>query len=107
MGKTGVLLLGLVMTAGSAGAGEVRCMYGGKFYGPGAVSCQAGSQAQCVDGTWNPLGLDCADEGAGTGGMREQPGVPQVGEGWVAPPAAPPTPGDAPPVQPGVPVVPR
>jgi hypothetical protein len=98
MRKAGTLLLALVMTAGSAGAGEVRCMYGGQFYGPGAVSCQAGSQVQCVDGRWNPLGLACADEGAGTGGMREQPGVPQAGDG-----AVPPAPRDAPPVQPAHP----
>lgn len=90
MGRMGAAFLLLVVTATSAVA-EVRCIYGGKFYGPGAVRCQGGSQQQCLDGNWQPLGLACADEGAGAGGMREQPGVPA----------------DAPPAQPGAPVLPR
>ena len=97
----------LVVTAGSAVGEDVRCMYGGKFYGPGSVSCQAGSQAECVDGRWNPLGLDCADQGAGPGGIREQPGVPQAGDDAVPPPTVPPAAGYAPPAEPGVPMMPR
>ena len=89
MGRAGALLLVLVMTVGSAMAGDVRCMSEGKFYGPGAVRCQAGSQQQCVDGGWKSLGLECAAEGAGPAGMREQPGVPQVGAGTPPPPTVP------------------
>ena len=102
-----VLSVLLVVAVGSAVGGDVRCIYGGKFYGPGAVRCQDGSQQQCVAGTWKDLGLDCADEGAGAAGMREQPGVPVVGGDVQPPPPVPSPPGDAPPAQPGVPVIPR
>lgn len=103
----GVVLLGLAAAAGSAAGGGVQCIYGGKYYGPGAVRCQDGSQQQCIAGDWMDLGLDCADEGAGAAGMREQPGVPAVGAGAQPVPMVPPSPADAPPGQPGVPVIPR
>ncbi len=102
---TALLLIGVA--ASSAVAGQGRCIYGGKFYDPGGVRCQDGSQQQCVDGSWKPLGLDCANEGAGAAGMREQPGVPAVGGAAEPPVAVPQDAGDTPPAQPGVPVMPR
>ena len=76
MKKVGLLLLALAATPAAARAGDERCIYGGNFYGPGAVRCnQAGSQERCVAGTWKALGIDCADEDAGPAGMPEEPGV--------------------------------
>jgi hypothetical protein len=73
-------ILAILPTSGAAAA-EVRCMYGGQFYGPGAMSCQAGAQAQCVDGSWKMTGSRCADQAADPPGKEAQPGVvqPKVG----------------------------
>lgn len=76
MKRLGFLLLALGATPALVLAGDERCIYGGSFYGPGAVRCNAaGSQERCVAGTWKALGLDCADEAAGPAGMPEEPGV--------------------------------
>ena len=72
-----LLLLALAVTPIPALALDTRCIYDGSFYESGAVRCNAaGSQERCVDGTWKPLGLDCADEAAGAPGMAEEPAVP-------------------------------
>ena len=71
----------VVLPVGGAVAADTRCMYGGQFYGPGAMSCQAGAQARCVDGSWKMTGSECADQKADPSGKEAQPGVvqPRVG----------------------------
>jgi hypothetical protein len=66
-----------VLPAGRAVAADAQCMYGATFYGPGAMSCQAGAQAQCVDGRWKMTGSQCADQAADPPGEENQPGVVQ------------------------------
>ena len=68
-------------------AADERCIFDGSFYASGSVRCnEAGSQERCVGGSWKPLGLDCADEGAGAPGIPEDPGVPR--DAVDAPPRA-------------------
>ena len=93
-----MLIVGL-LPAGSALA-DTRCMWGGTFFGTGAMSCQAGAQAQCVDGRWKMTGSDCAGQAADPSGEERQPGVvePRVGDpgvvepgvGSMKPPSVPP-----------------
>jgi hypothetical protein len=71
------LLTLAVLPAGGAAAADAQCMYGGRFYGPGAMSCQAGAQARCVDGSWKMTGSQCADQAADPPGKEDQPGVVQ------------------------------
>jgi hypothetical protein len=56
---TMLMMCGLV--AGPARGEDTRCMYAQEFFSAGAVSCQAGMQFRCVEGTWKATGLDCAD----------------------------------------------
>ena len=91
MQKRGLVVLALVLTPAVALARDTRCMSSGKFYKSGAVRCnEKGTQDRCVDGSWKPLGLDCADEGAGDAGKREQPAVEDDAVDAPAPPAVPP-----------------
>jgi hypothetical protein len=71
-----VMMALAVLPAGTAVADE-QCMYGGTFYGPGAMTCQAGAQAKCVDGRWKMTGEQCADQPADPSGEENQPGVVQ------------------------------
>ena len=76
MERGGLMLLALIVMPTVALAGDTRCMYDGTFYESGAVRCNdAGKQERCLDGLWKPLGLDCADEGAGAAGKAEEPAV--------------------------------
>lgn len=93
------LVLGM-LAAARVGAADARCMYGGQFYGPAAMTCQAGVQAQCVEGRWKLTGAQCAGQAADPSGEESEPGVvaPRVGEprvvepgvGSVTPPRVPP-----------------
>ena len=100
MNRWGMMLgVGLLLTASGARA-QTKCMWGGTFYGPGAMSCQAGAQARCVDGRWQMTGTQCAGQATDPSGEENQPGVvqPRVGDprvvgpggGWVKPPSVPP-----------------
>ena len=70
-----MVLVGLA--AGRAAAADAQCMWNQRFFGPGAMSCQNGRQAQCVWGTWKMTGEDCADQARDPAGEENQPGVVQ------------------------------
>ena len=80
-------MLGAIFVARIAVA-DVRCMYGGQFYGPGSMSCQAGAEAQCVNGSWKLTGSECAGQAADPSDEEAEPGVvaPRVGEPQVVQP---------------------
>ncbi len=43
-----------------AGAPALRsCVYGSTSYSTGSVSCQAGYQFRCQDGSWQGSGMSC------------------------------------------------
>ena len=91
MQSAGLMLLALVVMPTVALAGDTRCMYDGNFYESGAGRCNdAGKQERCADGVWKPLGLDCADEGAGAAGMAEEPAVDDDRVDTPGRPAVPP-----------------
>jgi hypothetical protein len=81
------VVLGLAIAGGTAQADD-RCMWGGTFYGPGAMSCQNGQQARCVDRAWKMTGEGCAGQAADPSGEENQPGVaePRVAEPPVVQP---------------------
>jgi hypothetical protein len=72
-----VLVMGAVLSAGGIATADAQCMYNQRFYGPDAMSCQNGSQARCVDGTWKMTGEQCADQAPDPSGEENQPGVVQ------------------------------
>lgn len=81
--RTWTIVAGLgVLLAGWARADQ-QCMWGGRFYAPGAVSCQNGSQAKCGAGTWQMTGERCAGQAADPSGEEDEPGA---GEPAVAVP---------------------
>jgi hypothetical protein len=69
-----VVGLGVLLAGGRADAGE-RCMWGGSFYDAGAMSCQAGAQARCVEGRWTLTGSQCAGAAADPAGEENEPGA--------------------------------
>jgi hypothetical protein len=71
---TVVLGLGVLLVAGKAGADD-DCPWKGSLYGEGAMSCQAGAQARCVDGRWKLTGSQCADQAADPSGEEDEPAV--------------------------------
>jgi hypothetical protein len=72
-----VLMTLAVLSASRIAAAGAQCMYNQRFYGPGAMSCQNGSQAQCVGGSWKMTGEQCADQAPDPSGEENQPGVVQ------------------------------
>lgn len=65
----------VLAVAGPAAADVPQCMWGGRFYGPQAISCQNGQQSRCVDGRWQKTGSECAGGAADPSGEEDQPGV--------------------------------
>ena len=80
----------LALSLSRIAAADERCMWQNTFYGPGATSCQHGTQARCVHGVWELTGEQCADDAADPSGEEAEPGVadPSVGEPRVREPAA-------------------
>jgi len=91
-----LLVLGLGVTA--VRGQDKQCMYANEFFSPGTVSCQGGAQYRCVAGSWQPIGLGCADTKADADeeGLRVDPsrGAPTVGEPGIKQPSAPTVPRD-------------
>ena len=53
-----------------------------------SMSCQAGAEAQCVNGSWKLTGSECAGQAADPSDEEAEPGVvgPRVGEPQVVQP---------------------
>ena len=68
------LLLAGVGIEPMATAGE-QCAFALRAFAEGAVSCQAGRQFRCVNGTWREIGTTCADVDPRESGVQVRPGV--------------------------------
>ena len=82
--KTLAALVFCVGTAGVAMGADGQCMFGGKFYSPGAIACNEGAQQECTVGGWKTTGLGCAQNDG-----RVMPGVQTRGATGVTPPKQP------------------
>lgn len=59
----GVGLLGVLMVTGAQS--HAACEYNGKSYRETGLTCQAGHQYACEDGSWIEIGAPCSDESQG------------------------------------------
>lgn len=91
-------VLGAASTASAQGQ---SCSYEGSVYSDGALSCQRGTQSQCMNGSWVEQGETCTPQyggAAGQMGMESGAENPQgtdafmPGDSQVAP--SDPNPGD-------------
>ena len=67
------------------------CAFALRPFAEGSVSCQAGRQFRCVNGTWQEIGTTCADIDPRESGDQVGPGVdaPRVKQPPVEQPAPP------------------
>ena len=89
-----VVTFGVTAALGIVGAPALAgpvCSYNWRAYSEGSTSCQSGQQFRCVNGSWQNVGTQCADDDPGDSGSRVQPGVnePRVKDPSVKQPAAP------------------
>jgi hypothetical protein len=73
-----------------ATAGQ-QCSFAWRPFSEGAVTCQGGQQFRCVDGTWQGVGITCADADPREAGVQVHPSVnvPAVRQPTVDQPGPP------------------
>ena len=79
------------MGAASMATAGQPCAFALRPFAEGSVSCQAGRQLRCANGTWQEIGTTCADVDPRESGVQVRPAVdvPGVKQPGVEQPAPP------------------